>query len=710
MKRAGVALVVLLVAAGCARGKRIGIGQYPLFPGAPVIMISIDTLRADHLPAWGYRGVETPAIDALRRDSILYKNAYSQVPLTLPSHVAMLTGLLPADNGVRNNIGYPFDSASHATIPSILKEKGYDTGAAVSAYVLRGSTGLASAFDFYDDAIVARAGVAQGELQRSGDLTAAIATKWVATRASKPFFFLLHLFEPHAPYDPPEPFRSRYALKYDGEIATADAIVGRFIDNLKRTGIYDRAVIILMSDHGEGLGQHGEPEHGILLYREDIHVPLLVKLPGRKSAGTTVDDPVQLIDILPTVAALTGARVPGGIKGTSLLSPGVRDERRIFSETLYPRIHLGWSELRSLIGNRYHYIEGPGPEIYDEVADPAEKTNRIANQRRVYARMRVEMSGFDHSFQASGPIDPVEAKKLSALGYLSARSTASEGSLPDPKDHIGEIAMLSAASSLNAAGRTDEAIAAYRDVLAKNPRFADAWILLSQALDSAGRYEEAIEARMQAIAVSPSLVGEASLSIAAGYLSLGQPDQALPYAELAMRTHPARAHLQLGYIALARRDWSRAEQEARPAMDDPGSRAESDVLTAQALTLGRGKYQEALALLDKAERERLAAGAEAIPSLEYARGDALARMNRVEEAKAAFRREIRQFPRNEKAYADLAVLGWLQGNREEARQTMEQMVRSIPTRQPFLFAARTFEELGDHVESERWRRRAGATR
>ncbi|HYM60177.1 MAG TPA: sulfatase, partial [Thermoanaerobaculia bacterium] len=265
--------VVALLATSCRRGEVSTSGKR-----APVILISIDTLRADHLPLFGYKDVETPNIDALRRDGILFTNAFCHVPLTLPSHVTVLTGLLPPDNKVRNNIGYKLDPAV-PTLPGILKASGYATGASVSAYVLRGSTGLGPSFDFYDDAIASKPGTPVGSLQRSGKASEEIAARWIGENDSKPFFFFLHLFEPHSPYTPPEPFRSRFRLPYDGEIATADAIVGDLLDFLRKRGLYDKAIIVLMSDHGEGLYEHGEPEHGIFLYREAIHVPLIVKLP-----------------------------------------------------------------------------------------------------------------------------------------------------------------------------------------------------------------------------------------------------------------------------------------------------------------------------------------------------------------------------------------------------------------------------------------------
>ncbi|HEX2061643.1 MAG TPA: sulfatase, partial [Thermoanaerobaculia bacterium] len=414
MKRVLLLCAVLLPAA-CSREQKAPLEH------APVILISVDTLRADRLPAYGYTKVATPHLDALRRDAILFANAYSHCPMTLPSHVSMLTGLLPTEHGVRNNLGYRFDATKHATLPQLLKQRGYTTGAAVSSYVLRADTGLGAAFDFYDDAIPVAASGSASEHQRSGTATLAAARQWISRNASQPFFFFFHLYEPHSPYTPPEPFRSRYADAYDGEVAHADAITGEFLAFLKQSGIYDRALILFTSDHGEGLWQHGEDQHGILLYREVLHVPLLVKLPDNARAGETVSAPAALIDLLPSIVKSEGVDLLGG----------TIPARRIYSETFYPRIHLGWSELRSLIDERHHFIEAPRAELYDVVADPAETKDLAATERRVAASMRAELQRYPSALQELQNIDPEDAKKLAALGYLgSVQPGSKSGPLP----------------------------------------------------------------------------------------------------------------------------------------------------------------------------------------------------------------------------------------------------------------------------------------
>ncbi|HEV7766947.1 MAG TPA: sulfatase, partial [Thermoanaerobaculia bacterium] len=455
-------LVVLLLLAACSRSRETR-STIDAAVGAPVIIISVDTLRADHLAVYGYEKGQTPAIDMLRRDSILFRNAYSHCPMTLPSHVSLLTGRLPFEHGVRNNLGYSFDATRVPTLPASLKAKGYATGAAVSAYVLRGSTGLGSAFDWYDDELATRSNASVGELARPGNVTVERSIQWIDSQGDRPFFFLLHLFEPHAPYDPPEPFRSKLALAYDGEIATADSFTGAFIEHLKQRGIYDRALIIFLSDHGEGLGEHGEDEHGIFLYREAIHIPLLIKLPKQTRAGEWIDAPVQLADIYPTVAGLTGAQLPSGMKGVSIVGD-ISPDRSIYSESLMPRLHFGWSDLRSLIDRRHHFIEAPRPELYDVLADPGEKKNVIEENRRVYAAMRKALEPMKAEVTAPGAISAEEAAKLAALGYVGTVREAS-GDLPDPKDRIGDLTRMKEASQLERSGDINGALKTYRKLL-----------------------------------------------------------------------------------------------------------------------------------------------------------------------------------------------------------------------------------------------------
>ncbi|HEX7192895.1 MAG TPA: sulfatase-like hydrolase/transferase [Thermoanaerobaculia bacterium] len=692
MKRAALVLFCVLALAGCRRHE----GE--TYRGAPVIVISIDTLRADHLPMFGYRAVDTPALDALRRDGVLFTSAYSQVPLTLPSHAAMFTGLLPPDNHVRNNIGYSLDPKV-PTLPALLHDAGYATGAAVSAFVLRGSAGLAKSFDFYDDKIENVPGKPVSGLQRSGTITESIAREWVSQHDGGPFFFFLHLYEPHAPYTPPEPFFSRYASKYDGEIATADSIVGDFIAFLKSRGIYDKAIIVFLSDHGEGLSEHGDPEHGIFLYREEIHVPLVVKLPQSARAGQTIADPVALVDVLPTVTQLTSIAAPPHIDGVSLFAKHDAN-RRIYSETLYPRIHLGWSDLYSLTDPRFEFIKAPRSELYDVVRDPGERKNVIADERRVSASMRQDLDRMVTPFESPSRVDPEEAKKLSALGYLGSTAAAPAGPLPDPKDRIGEIADLLHAGTLAHDGHDSEAIPLFEKVLSQNPRLADGWSQYGASLEREGRNDDAIAAYRRAADLSPELAPW--LSIGSLLLKMKRYDEAAQHAQLAMKGNPGGAHMLLARVALARKDNRTAENEARAAQDDPYSGIPASVLIAR-MWSEEGRPADALALIESTAARAQRENAPPVESLQYVRGDALARMQRYPESADAFRAEITMFPHNLEPYSRLAVVTGLMGHIDESRQVMASMVRANPTKVAREYAAHTLESLGDRAGAAQFR-------
>jgi tetratricopeptide (TPR) repeat protein len=695
-----VATLLIVFPLCCKQG-----GARARYEGAPVIVISIDTLRADHLPMFGYKNVATPNLDALRRDSILFTNAWSAVPLTFPSHTAMLTGLLPPENGVRNNIGYTLDPAI-PTIPKVLKSRGYDTGAAVSAYVLRGNAGLARAFDFYDDDIVSKADVAVGSLQRSGFDTVAVARHWIGQHREHPFFFFLHLFEPHSPYEPIEPFRSRYRSPYDGEIATADLIVGQFIDDLKQRGLYDKAIVVLMSDHGEGLYQHGEPEHGIFVYREVLHIPLMIKLPAGARAGESDAATVSLIDLFPTIAELTNAPAPANLKGKSLLHHDASAaSRRVYAESLYGRIHLGWSELRTLVGSDYQYIEAPKRELYDLKKDPEETNNVVSGERRIYAGMRDQLGSYGAHIDLPSRIDPEEAKKLAALNYLSLSAPATQGPLPDPKDGIGDITAMMAATRLMHDGRTDEAANAFEMILKRNPRLADAWSQLGETLETAGRLEEAAEAYRRAIELTPELAGDFGLRLGSALLKLDRLDEAERHARLGEKTNPGGTHLLLSRIALARKDYVRAGEEAKISAGDRYSHISALVLLAQ-ISAQQEHASEAYALVQQVALEAQERKLGPVEALEFVRGDALARMQRYDEAIAAFKREIAAFPRDRQAYASLYLVYMLTNRPAEAHAVLEALAAANPNRRALRFAAFTAETVGDRAAAAEWHQRA----
>jgi arylsulfatase A-like enzyme/tetratricopeptide (TPR) repeat protein len=694
----GTVIAAALLATACGRDASPGPGR---FPDAPVILISVDTLRADHLPAYGYRQVETPNIDGLRRDSALFERVYSHCPMTLPSHASMFTGSLPTENGVRNNIGYRFEGARLRTLAEELRERGYATGAAVSSYVLRSDTGIDDGFEFYEDSIAVATAGAASEHQRPGRETLKHALSWILGHREKPFFFFLHLYEPHAPYEPPEPFKSRYPNAYDGEIAAADAIIGELVQALKTAELYDPAIIIFTSDHGEGLWNHGEDQHGILLYREALWVPLLVKLPGSHQADS-ISRPTPLAHLFGTVLRLVGIDLPS--HPASWFDAG-GEARPIYSETLYPRIHLGWSELRSLIDGRHHYIEGPRPELYDLESDPGEAKNLIAIERREASRLRKEMQAYPAVDAAIGEIDPEDARKLAALGYVGTPRERGAGPLPNPRDEVKNLARIKAAFGFADERRLDEAAAALRSLLQENPKLQDVGSKLGEVLVESGRYDEAIKVYRSAIAHAERFSPDLALALGFAYLKHGETAEAATHARLALTTHPREANELLARIALEEGRFDAAEEHARSALQRGDSQPATLLLLADVQRTA-GRLDAALRTVQEAERRAAELGVGRLQGADYLRGDLLARLDQPEEAAAAYRREIAAFPRHLQAYANLAVILMIQGRSAEANELLEQMARENPHRGAFLLAAKTLEAFDDRPGAARWRQRA----
>ncbi len=658
-------LVIGLVLIACTK-------KIPSTTSRAIILISVDTLRSDHLPAYGYRKVDTPHFDSLRRDSVLFRRAYAHIPLTLPSHATIFTGLLPADNGVRDNAGFRLPPQA-TTVAAILERHGFATGAAVSAYSLRSSTGINRGFDAWDEKFDTRSGSqVMGEVQRSGDKTIEVAKEWIRAHQSGPFFFFLHLYEPHSPYDPPEPYRSRYPLLYDGEIARADELIGDFLQFLHNQRIYDEAAIIFLSDHGEGLNDHGEDEHGILLYREALQVPLILKLPRGTAKGLSVETPAQLIDVFPTLLELAGTSEKTTSGATSLLAlmaGGVPAGRSIFSETYFPRLHLGWSELHSLIRDGRQLIDGPKTELYDLNADPDEKVDLSSTDRRVRTAFLDAIKPYIHRAEPAASIDPEEAKKLQALGYLGSAASDMGEPLPDPKQEIGKFREIRQALWLFQNRRYAEAVKTTDALLDSNRRMFDVWDIRARSLAELGRSEEALSDARRAMSLFP---GDVSLLLLIADLSfqLGRFDQAEQHARLVLSRKPADAHDILARIALARRDLDAAEAEAQRAFEaDADSPAVAWTLGRIALT--RRQNEIALAQFDRALQHIERNGLPPLRNLNQDRGVVLMILGRTGEAEAAFKEEIRLFPEGSTAWSNLLTLYRQQGRNREARDLLK---------------------------------------
>ena len=693
-----------VLAAGC--GARAPGGAVRPVSRAPVVLVSIDTLRSDHLALYAGRGVAAPALEGVASEGVVFERVYSPCPLTLPAHVSILTGLEPPAHGVRDNVGFALEN--RATLATLLKARGYATGGAVSAFVLRGATGLSAGFDFYDDLIEAPMGAsAAGAVQRPGPETMRRARAWLDGIHGAPFFLFVHLYEPHAPYDPPEPFRSREASAYDGEIAYADSILGTLVEDLKRRGLWDEALVVVLSDHGEGLGDHGEREHGILLYREALQVPLVVKLPGSRRRGSRVEAPAGLVDVLPTIAGALGLALPEGLAGRDLLAGEPEAVgRRIYSETMYPQIHLGWSALRSLTGARHRYIEGAQAELYDIVADPGETRDLFAAAGDVARDFKRGLDRIGASVAAPGPASLEERRKLASLGYLSGPAVAS-APRADPRASLPAIEDLRKAFTLSAKGRDAEALAELRAILAREPRFFDAQYEEAEILAKTGKLEEAAAAYGKARDLAPSLAGAVGLALARVALARGRPAEAEEPAKEALGESPGEARMILAAVALARGDLDGAEREARLVRGAAPLADEAAIVLAE-VALRRDRPADALATLDAARASGASGGRPATRNLEFLRGDALARTSRLPEAAAAFRAEIEAWPANSQAHARLAIVLALQGAAAgEVSAVLERMYAANPAPATARLAARTLESIGDRSGAARWAARRG---
>ena len=693
------------LAGSCSRGRAV-----PLFPKAPVILISIDTMRADRLPAYGYSKVRTPHLDRFQQEAWFFEDPYTPCPMTLPAHTTMLTGELPFEHGVRNNVGFVFDGTAHPSLPALLKAQGYATGAAVSSYVLRYETGLGRLFDFYEDSTGPTPGVESIHYRRSGDKTEAFAREWIAKHASEPFLFFFHIYEPHRPYDPPEPFRTEYGVTYDAEVATADSIIGTFFDDLKRLGVYDRAIVILTGDHGEGLGDHGEEQHSILLYREAISVPLMVKLPGAYGAGRRIATPVQLSDILPTVTAALGVPTPKGVSGSSLLSMDPKRDagRIIYGETLFPRLQLGWADLRCVLDGRYHYIWGPRPELYDMAADPAELHDLVASDAADAARLAKELQKFPQGNQKPTQADEETLKRLAALGYIGGlHDTGSAANLPNPIDNLKYLRRLQDAWKLADERKYIPSIGILRSIVKDNPAMVDVWVKLGEVLTEVGEDAEAAAAYREAVNRCPVFLPDIAASLGFAELRVSHLDEAEALARKALPDVPTKAQELLARVALARGDLKAAAEHAQAAVVERNPQPSAVLLMAE-VDLRSGEPQKALDVVEKAESYARELRLSSVYNLDFLRGDALARLNRIDEAEAAFRREIAAYPSHSQAYANLAVIRFLRGDRAAVDTLMESMVQANPSPKACLLAASTFESLGDKGKAEEWRRRAAA--
>ncbi len=499
-----------------------------------VILITIDTVRADHLGCYGATDVKTPTLDGLARDGIVFERAISQVPLTWPSHAAILTGTYPFQNGVQDFTGQPLDPRFRS-VAQVFKQQGYATGAVVSAFVLDRSWGLSRGFDFYDDAFSAQAFLHKdiGLVDRKAGESVTHAISWLQKPTRRPFFFWLHLYDPHSPYDPPEPFRTQYrSHPYDGEIAYADHELGRLIAWLKQNRLYDRTAIVVLSDHGESLGEHGEKEHGFFVYNSTVHIPLIVKPPaGSRIRPGRVAAPVETVAVAPTLTRLAGMKdeIQKQFPHPGLLED--KSEDAAYSESFYAFSSFGWSPLHALQTSRYHYIQAPTRELYDVIADPQEKNNLAPQQTATVAvfddklQSLLRQNPFKPGEPGTSGLSPDALEKLQALGYVAYRSPVSPealaAGLPDPKSKLWEFNAILEAADAFQAGDIDRGKGLLAKVRESDPKMYVVSFMLGENALRRKAWDEAATELQKCLELNPNF-DQAMAALARALLNLGR--------------------------------------------------------------------------------------------------------------------------------------------------------------------------------------------
>ena len=563
-----VAFAAAVVILGSSLPGRSRPGRPGSSPPPSVLLITIDTLRADHLGCYGYARIKTPTIDRLASEGVRFENAYAQVPITLPSHAVILTGTYPMSNGVRDftSPGLPDDVP---TLAEIFRRHHYRTAAFVSSFVLNSMWGLNRGFETYNDTVAANPNrpASPFQLERPGDQTVDRMLEWLQRRESDPFFVWLHLYDPHSPYRPPEPYRSQYVDHlYDGEIAFDDAQISRVIARLRQLHLYRNTLVVLLSDHGESLGEHGEDEHGFFIYNATLLVPLILKPPGDAAEGRVIREPVGTVDVAPTIARLCNfpPEETRSFQGRSLLSAPNEppsENAAVYAESYYPRNSFGWHALRALVTPHLKYIEAPRAELYDLTRDPGERQNIATTDSAAAASLRDRLAETERKFRAahenssSAKLDPDTLEKLKSLGYVSyqagSRDAVSESARADPKDKVSVLNQILRAGDLTRLARNAEADQLLARLEKTEPGLYVVPFQRGENYLAWRKPDRAAPELRRALALNPTF-DQAALGLGRAYFLLGQNQQAETAFQLAIQLNP---HNFLARLALARVYW-----------------------------------------------------------------------------------------------------------------------------------------------------------
>ena len=656
-----------------------------------VILITVDTLRADRVGCYGAARVATPTMDAFAARGIRYERAISQTPLTLPSHTTIMTGTLPIFHGVRDNGGFVVPSEL-VTMAETFKAKGYDTAAFVAAYVLDSKWGLNQGFDTYFDKFdLSRfEKISLGDVQRPANEVMDEALGWIDKKKGGKFFAWIHLYDPHTPYAPPEPFKSEYTHSpYLGEIAFTDTQLARLWDYLGSNGLRDNLFLVFAADHGESLGEHQESSHGFFVYQAALHVPLIIATPFPELQGRTSRETVGLVDVMPTVCEMAGIPVPAEVQGRSLVpsffSPGAASDRLAYSETFYPRYHYGWSDLRSVQDGRFKLIIAPVPELYDLDLDPGEEKNLVYLEKKVYedlsarAEVLMEKSGHNALEVDLQKVDEETREKLAALGYVGSFTDSSKlqgKKLANPKDKIGVFNALSKARETGMEGNVDEAVRTIEAIIKEDPTIADAHFSLGNIFTKARRFEEAVESFKTSLEIKPD-DSFAVINIANAYQAMGQYDEAEKYVldYMAKGFGDSQLFFLLGNLMVHQNKTDKAVSYFEKCLDgNPRSASAHNALAAIYLN------RESDGDLPRAEEHLNAASAinATLLSLRYNMAQLREKQNRLAEAAELYLQEIADSPKSFKARFNLSRVYRLMGREDEEFDALQKTIETEP--------------------------------
>jgi len=583
VEKCGLLFVAMLLGSCGSLEKKPAGAAAPNQPSSNLVLVTIDTLRADRLGCYGYSKVDTPNLDKLAQTGALFENAVTHAPLTAPSHASMFTGAYPTVHKVRDTGGFVLQQ-EHTTLAEILQQRGWDTAAFVGASVLKRSFGLNQGFAVYDDQMPKPgAGHVTSEFpERRAEEVVNRALQWLSTQSGKPFFLWVHVFDPHSPYDPPAPFREKYSGRlYDGEVAYTDQHLGRLFDSVAGKSGPGKTLIAVLSDHGESLSDHGEYTHGVFLYDATLRIPFVIS-GGGVPKGLRLKQQARAVDLTPTLLDLLGVKSPQGIEGTSLV-PAFNGKDApapySYSETLFSRLNMGWSELRALRTSRWKYIRAPKPELYDLVKDPGETSNVVASHATEVQQMEAKLNSIiGGASRGTEKVDVVAVDRktmenLKSLGYLGGGSEGTQvltGKGIDPKDRLEVLKMLyeiSPDSGVPASRRLD----LLRQALKVDPTNPTVYYHLGLEYMSAGRHGDALKLYREGIRNG---VGASWLysRLASLLLRQGNKGEAIALFEKASQLNPSDseslsdlglAYLESGRLADAERvfKWSLASGE-----------------------------------------------------------------------------------------------------------------------------------------------------